>query len=390
MKTSPQRVSDLSATNKKKVIRALMESTSLSRREIAAKTGLAHSTVSNITGELLDAGLVYTAGRRGQSTAGRKEELVARNPRAGYGVTVHYTTDTLTVSLVDFSFSIVKSRETAVETVALSELVHLIEERISSFLEELEVTPVFISLSLPNHPFSRPLIADNVSERFNLPTYSLNNVESMAMYYNYVPGDIDASTFSLVYVGTGIGSALVIDDDVYQGIHGNASDLGHVYIRDSEVACRCGRTGCLESFASERVLSKQIQEHYESVERLHGADLCSFIMKHLHDNDHAIVEMIESLTIDLAKGIYNLVALSDPGRVVVVSRLNAINPAFSERVRRNYYQHACEPAGAQTEFSFIDYRSEAGLIGAGIFGFFRFYGDSIPEINRKHQEEVAR
>ena len=90
MKYTIQRVSDLSATNRRRVVRVLMESDEVSRREIAQRTGLAPSTVSMITGELIESGAIYTAGKRSQISAGRREEVVARHPGAATAISVHY------------------------------------------------------------------------------------------------------------------------------------------------------------------------------------------------------------------------------------------------------------------------------------------------------------
>ena len=370
-----QHVSDLASTNRNRVLRMLMNRDQLSRREISSRTGLAPSTVSNIVADLAEAGLIYTSGKRSHGSAGRKEEVISRAPRAAMCISVHYTTDAFTVSIVDFAYHVIRSSEIPVSFSSASELIETIGSAIRDVADDESSHPRFVSLSLPNHPFGRTQVARGIEEKVGIPTFSLNNVESMAMYYNHVGLKQRVPTFSLVYVGTGIGSALVLDGEVYQGTHGNASDLGHVHIRPSAIACRCGRTGCLETFASERALARLIRDAYGLDQTLHADALVQFLEDHVHDGDHRIPALLEIATRDLAKGIYNLVALSDPGRVVVVSRLNRLNPVFAELLRRDYYDQAREPAGARTELEFAAYLPEAGIVGAGIFGFKKFFGE---------------
>lgn len=64
--------------------------------------------------------------------------------------------------------------------------------------------------------------------------------------------EYDASGTDLLYValGTGIGAANIVDGTVMAGASGLAGELGHVPVGDGGEACACGRTGCLEVYAS--------------------------------------------------------------------------------------------------------------------------------------------
>jgi glucokinase len=56
----------------------------------------------------------------------------------------------------------------------------------------------------------------------------------------------------LLYValGTGIGSAYIVDGTVLRGATGLAGEIGHFMVRSDGEPCACGRTGCLEVYAS--------------------------------------------------------------------------------------------------------------------------------------------
>lgn len=61
---------------------------------------------------------------------------------------------------------------------------------------------------------------------------------------------------SFVYLSTdiGIGGAVVRDGEVVTGSHGFAGEVGHLSVAMDGPLCRCGRHGCLESFAGRRAL----------------------------------------------------------------------------------------------------------------------------------------
>ena len=43
--------------------------------------------------------------------------------------------------------------------------------------------------------------------------------------------------------GPGVGSAIVIDDQLYEGRHGKAAELGHYIVERDGRLCGCGRQG---------------------------------------------------------------------------------------------------------------------------------------------------
>jgi glucokinase len=53
-----------------------------------------------------------------------------------------------------------------------------------------------------------------------------------------------------VVVSTGVGGGLILGDELFQGETGNSSYLGHSSIDFNGMKCVCGRTGCVETYAS--------------------------------------------------------------------------------------------------------------------------------------------
>src|SRR5690606_1693363 len=66
---------------------------------------------------------------------------------------------------------------------------------------------------------------------------------------NYGRGS-DFDSFMLVVVDEGIGSGIIINNKLYQGVGGFGSEFGHTSICFNGKMCSCGNTGCLEAYAS--------------------------------------------------------------------------------------------------------------------------------------------
>lgn len=64
----------------------------------------------------------------------------------------------------------------------------------------------------------------------------------------------------LVFVGSGIGSGLIVNGKLYRGARGVGGELGHIKVRPGGRLCGCGERGCLEAYAGGVNLSNRAAE----------------------------------------------------------------------------------------------------------------------------------
>jgi predicted NBD/HSP70 family sugar kinase len=102
----------------------------------------------------------------------------------------------------------------------------------------------------PNLGWREVPVADRVASLLGVPTTAVNSTQASA-YAESIEGVArDARSFVWLYVGSGIGSALVEDGALVQGSSGFAGEIGHCRVSDEGPLCRCGKRGCLEVFAA--------------------------------------------------------------------------------------------------------------------------------------------
>jgi glucokinase len=74
--------------------------------------------------------------------------------------------------------------------------------------------------------------------------------------------------FIMITLGTGVGSGIVINGDVVYGHDGFAGELGHTCaVRNNGRICGCGKTGCLEAYASAMGVARTAREILELTDR---------------------------------------------------------------------------------------------------------------------------
>ena len=104
-----------------------------------------------------------------------------------------------------------------------------------------------------------------LSEAMNgLPVALTNDANAAAvgeMTYGAARG---MKNFIMITLGTGVGSGIVINGDVVYGHDGFAGELGHVTaVRNNGRTCNCGKTGCLETYASAIGMARTAREWLE-------------------------------------------------------------------------------------------------------------------------------
>lgn len=124
-------------------------------------------------------------------------------------------------------------------------------------------------------------------------------------------GHADAFVLAL---GTGVAGAHVVDGEVRRGAHGAAGEIGHVTL-GGDRPCSCGQRGCLETYVGGTQLGRRWQE-------LSGAGrerpaTARDLVEAAAGGDPRAVAVLDEATTALARSVLGLVALVDPGIVVV-------------------------------------------------------------------------
>ncbi len=79
----------------------------------------------------------------------------------------------------------------------------------------------------------------------------VDNDANLAAFGEYACGaGRNSQSLILLTLGTGVGSGIVLEGDVWHGACGFAGELGHITVRAEGEWCKCGNRGCLETEAA--------------------------------------------------------------------------------------------------------------------------------------------
>jgi glucokinase len=110
-----------------------------------------------------------------------------------------------------------------------------------------------------------PALADVAIERalgaaVGVRVVADNDAHCHALAESWIGAASSVPAFLLITLGSGIGSALVIDRRIHRGVTGYGSELGHMVLEKDGRVCACGNRGCVEAYVSEVALRARIAE----------------------------------------------------------------------------------------------------------------------------------
>lgn len=216
-------------------------------------------------------------------------------------------------------------------------------------------------------PYSQP-----VSEHFQVPVVLENDADTAALAEYWQGVGKDVSRLLAVTVGTGIGTALIIDGKIYRGLNGAHPEAGHHIIDPSGPECYCGAKGCWESLASgealtdyARAVAKENPSWLEELNLKEPASVNGAITAQAARQGNAIARQImDREAYYFSLGLLNLITAYVPERVVlsggVIESYDLIEPKVIETMQKH---HLMVPA-PEVQILRAKLGYHAGIIGA--------------------------
>ncbi len=94
-------------------------------------------------------------------------------------------------------------------------------------------------------------VVDKLKEYFkDIPVVLTNDANAAAIGEKIYGSAKNMRDFIVITLGTGLGSGIVVNDELVYGHDGFAGELGHTNVKLRGRQCGCGKKGCLETYVS--------------------------------------------------------------------------------------------------------------------------------------------
>lgn len=231
-----------------------------------------------------------------------------------------------------------------------------------------------IIIGAPNLDCYNLNLKEILQNKFNIPVFVGNDVEVATIGEQKFGAGKGCADFVCVFVGTGIGSAIVKNGHIIYGATGTAGELGHIIVDLNGRPCACGAHGCLEAYASRSAIETRIEgalkkgrkscisEYLEEGKAITS----SMIRKSIEREDELVTQCVSEASEYLSGGLASVINLINPELIILGGGLiEAVDYFYKQTIKKAKSKSLPVPA-EKIRFSKTILGDYSGVIGAAL------------------------
>ena len=321
----------------------------ISRTDLAKASSLTKPTVSTIVEELLAEGIVTEVGfTKSEPTGGRRARLLRFNPHAAAYVGLRFGVKSMSVVLADGLGNVAEQRDMPAvlgDPEATLRTAHVVLQEMLAASGVPGDRVRFIGVAVgglvdaetgscvlsPNLRWKDVPLRAMVQKAFKAPAVVFNVTEAGAVAEMRHGAAQKARCFVWVYAGTGIGSAIVSDGQIFRGRSGFSGELGF---------CRMSADGpILEEIASGRAIVEKARRELS----LSSDIILEEILARAERGDKGASTIVEQAGAALGLALAHLVNITNPELVILGGGVADKSPKFVAAANNAVKQQALGP-----------------------------------------------
>ncbi len=217
-------------------------------------------------------------------------------------------------------------------------------------------------LNAPNLGWRDVDFGPMLAGRTGRPVTLVNDL-SVAAWGEYSAGSAKGvSDVLTVFVGTGVGSAIISHGQLLRGANNVAAEFGHIkVVLEGGRVCGCGQTGCLEAYMGGANLEASMREA--------GLEGNAAHLEALALTGEPAARKLYDFAVDhLGLALANFVTVLNPAVLVLGGGVLSNCPGMVERVTTLVHARANAPAAKKVRIVMASLGDDAGLVGAALLG----------------------
>lgn len=362
--------------NKALVLEMIKNKSPISRMEISKITGMSPTSISRIVGELHQQGFVKET-ELVTSGVGRKATLLDVCEDVLYTIGIELDQSSLKIGLVNYVGEIIDLQTFSRDPLeSYEETLQSIHYHVNDLIRKNEIPAkkiIGLAVGLPGSidyqngivrlsdqlKWKDVSLAKNLSERTSFQVVIDNELKMKAIAENTVGKAKGAMNSILVGIGSGIGSAITLNGEVYRGESNNAGEIGHTVVDPNGNVCNCGKIGCLATYISERALLADCRKVKEisSIEEVFEA---------FRNHESWALNILDRTLTYIALSMSNLACLYNPEIIILSGNLIEKIPEVKQIIEEKCERYMWEPIKQTLRIDYSNLGDEGVVLGAAI------------------------
>lgn len=327
----------------------------ISRIQVADISQLAPASVTKITRQLLERGLIKEVAQQA-STGGRRAISLQTQVDHFHSVAVRLGRDYLQISLFNLAGHELAHNSHDFHYTHQEQLIEGLIAHIADFITNQQTVIeqlIAIGITLPglvnpetgvvdympNITIDAFALGDILREHFQLECFVGNDIRGMALAEHYFGASQDCQDSILISVHRGTGAGIIVNGQIFLGSNRNVGEIGHIQIDPLGEQCQCGNFGCLETIAANPAIVKRVKQllaqGYSSslteLTHIHIEDIC----EHANLGDELAKQAIIRVGNLLGKAIAITINLFNPQKIVIAGQITQATDILLPAIWRN-------------------------------------------------------
>ncbi len=316
------------------------------RSELIATTGLSAPTVGTLAADLMRRDLLHDLGA-GPSSGGRRPAMMEFNARYGFAAAIDIGPTRTRLALADLRHERLAHRVVNTpHALPPRELLGQVAADVRALMQETGVPCnrlLAVGAGAPgvvNEDTGAVVVAPNLTgwhdvpmreileDSFHAPVFVENDVNLAILGEHWRGAARGHDTCAFIFVGTGIGAAVLIDGQLHRGHHFMAGEIGFMCMGPQYIDVDFGEHGCLETVAGLPALAARMPREAEKDPAMWISTVAEAAERGDEEARAAVAETARFIGIAAA----NVAAVVDPSVIVLGGALFAQAPRLVEAV----------------------------------------------------------
>jgi glucokinase len=218
-------------------------------------------------------------------------------------------------------------------------------------------------------------LARRIEKHYGLPTRLTNDASAAALAEAKWGAGVGHNSIFYVSLGTGIGTAMVREGEIYHGRTGGGCEGGHMTVNFNGPLCGCGKRGCIEVYASGTAIStrtrrllRQSRNNRSQILKMAGGNISNVtaetVSKAARRGDNLATQILEETSDHLAIWLGNIIDLLEPEAIIMGGGIGRVMMTFHSRIRQTLKTWAINPQARRVPILNARYGAQSALAGA--------------------------
>lgn len=362
--------------NQNLVLDLIQDHDLITRAKLARLANMSPTTVSRIVASLIEVGLVKETNQHTEGV-GRKATLLALNPDSFISIGIEIDEKCIRYGFFDFLGREIIIEETnmgyredpdSVIVNLKNDIFRLIDQHQTDIKKIIGVCvglPGIVNNKTGKVIKSAQLgwenvsFAQNLEQKLGLQVFVDNELKVRAYAERLLGKNKQSHRMVVIGFGSGVGSAVIIGNEIYRGCLNSAGEIGHTVVDPNGMLCTCGNFGCLQTYIAESFLVREASKQSD-VRNLGD------IVKASEEGEKWAINILERAITYTGITVNNSVCLNNPDKVILTGSMLEQSTYIRDKILQVAKDQIWPPLKDSLSIEISELGERGVVLGAGM------------------------